>query len=239
MNRGKRGTRMVKSCIGWLVVFSLLASAGLIIGTGFFRGDKTSNPPPAPVINGALTQYAPTDPEESATSLAQLISTMGPSQIGIPFDSVSPAVPATTAAVPPAGLIISLLQVGLDPTGWVDVPESSKAGVYDQAAPINATAGSSVVVGHINFPDGSWAPMSVLAILLAGAPIVVTDSSGSPQVFQVEKGQTLLKTALPPEIYSTEGERQLVLVTCGGPVITIDGAQVYSQNTVVWSKPAY
>ena len=46
------------------------------------------------------------------------------------------------------------------------------------------------------------------------------------------------KSALPLDIFDTAGPRQLVLVTCGGPLLRTGGGATYADNVLVYATPA-
>lgn len=144
-----------------------------------------------------------------------------------------------TVAIPSLGISAPVLESGADANGALILPSSDKTTRYTAAAAIGAPAGSTVVAGHVNFPDGSPGALEPLARAEKGAPVYITDASGTRHTYTVTSAETLIKTALPAALFDTSGPAQLVLITCGGPIEnTGNGILGYTHNTVVTAVPA-
>lgn len=146
-----------------------------------------------------------------------------------------PVVPSTLY-IPSVGISAPIVEGGAD-GGEMVLPESSKVAQYTEAAPLEAEDGSTVIAGHVNFTDGSWGALGPLHQVREGDPVYVTDSEGEVRQYVVSRMSVLHKESLPYQIFRTEGERQLVVVTCGGDVEKVGGEWVYTQNLVVYAMP--
>ncbi|MFC8041528.1 class F sortase [Paenarthrobacter sp. NPDC057355] len=161
--------------------------------------------------------------------------------------STSPApAPAHVEAVlgpnqvtaPAVGLHLTLVNGARGTQGTVELPDPNRAAVYQDSAPVDASAGATVIAGHVNFPDASWAPMSAIARLHAGDLINVTNSAGQEHRFSVTSLQLYPQQNLPDELFTTTGDRVLHLVTCGGPIETVNGQPAFTHNIVITATPA-
>lgn len=141
-------------------------------------------------------------------------------------------------AAPDVGLHLSLVNGARGAQGSIELPDSNLAAVYQDSAPLDASAGATVIAGHVNYPDASWAPMSAITRLHAGDLVRVTDSTGAEHRFSVTSLQLYPQQSLPPELFALDGERVLHLVTCGGPVETVNGIPAFTHNIVVTAVPA-
>jgi hypothetical protein len=70
-----------------------------------------------------------------------------------------------------------------------------------------------------------------------GQLIEASDGEGKIHAYRVTDVSTYVKRALPEEVFATTGPRKLVLVTCGGPLVEVDGALAYSSNVVPTAVP--
>lgn len=141
-------------------------------------------------------------------------------------------------SVPSVGLRVSLVESGITPEGVMSLPVSNLAGHYSPAAPIGATEGSTVIAGHVNYGDGSIAPMGLLAGIQKGAPIFITDAAGTVHRYQAVDAQLIGKHALPETFFTTTGNPQLVLLTCGGEIAPdATGVLNFLDNTAITAVP--
>ncbi|MDO5867082.1 MULTISPECIES: class F sortase [Paenarthrobacter] len=153
--------------------------------------------------------------------------------------AVAPDLPPQTVAIPSLRISAPITESGVDADGALILPSSEKTTRYMGAAPIGAPKGSTVIAGHVNFPDGSPGALEPLARAAKGAPIYITDAGGTRYTYTVTSAETLIKTALPAALFDTSGPAQLVLITCGGPIEnTGNGILGYTHNTVVTAVPA-
>ncbi|MFF0448223.1 class F sortase [Streptomyces sp. NPDC004609] len=146
--------------------------------------------------------------------------------------SVAPA-PAPAASVPPArpnaaapvhvtipaiGVNSSLMRLGLNQDGTVEVPPPEKgmtAGWYTGGA-VPGEPGPAVIIGHNDTRFGR-AVFHDLRKLTKGADISVRNSKGVTSRFTVTRTETVKKTAFPTQrVYGPVNGRELRLITCDG-----------------------
>ena len=66
----------------------------------------------------------------------------------------------------------------------------------------------------------------------------VTDDEGNRSAFITTGLQRYSKVSLPPSIFDVEGTRRLAIVTCGGPIMEIDGERQHRDTVVLTAVPA-
>jgi hypothetical protein len=152
--------------------------------------------------------------------------------------SLARSVPVSIS-IPAIGVHSSLLQVGLNPDGTLQVPPlygtPGKAAWYKYSR-TPGQIGASIIEGHID----SYRGPSVffrLGALRPGNTIDVTLASGTVAVFDVTGVRSYPKTSWPwRTIFGNADYAALRLITCGG---TFDYAtRHYLSNTVVFASLA-
>lgn len=163
-----------------------------------------------------------------------------------PFTTSDPAIedpaPAPTdqgpnrLRIPSVGLDIELTTIAAAQKELV-LPSSDKAGITTQTASLAASAGTTLITGHVNFVSGADAPMALIKKAARGAKIFVTDAAGTVYAFIAETLDDYPKQALPDWVYDTEGPRQLALATCGGAIGMVNGQRTFVDNTILTATP--
>lgn len=156
--------------------------------------------------------------------------------------AVSPAVNAagltksipTRIEVPSIGVDSSLMGLGLDAQGAMQVPaEGFPAGWYT-GAPTPGETGPAVIAGHVDWA-GVPGVFFELANLEPGAEISVTREDGSIARFEVTEVTTFPKDEFPTDlVYGTLDFAGLRLITCGGAFD--ESASSYQDNVVAFAK---
>ncbi|MFF8605935.1 class F sortase [Streptomyces sp. NPDC015346] len=160
-------------------------------------------------------------------------------------DAVSPeAVPAPLPAsrpervrVPALRVDAPVMDVGLDPEGWIDAPppyEKNLAGWFTGAV-TPGEQGTAVVVGHVDTPEGR-AVFFDLGALRKGHRVEIARRDGTTAVFTVYGVEVVPKDRFPAErIYKYGALPELRLLTCGGGFTKEKG---YDGNVVVSARLA-
>ncbi|MFC8225059.1 class F sortase [Streptomyces sp. NPDC057287] len=131
----------------------------------------------------------------------------------------APKAPAPTRLeVPSLGIDTTLMRLGLNDDGTVEVPPADKgmtAGWYAGGA-VPGEPGAAVLIGHNDTRFGK-AVFHDLHGVAKGADIAVSDGSGEEAHFTVTGTESVSKKAFPTEkVYGATDERVLRLVTCDG-----------------------
>lgn len=130
--------------------------------------------------------------------------------------------------IPSVGLSMPLVPSGVS-GGEMQLPASHAAGVLTSSSPTTAGAGTTTIAGHVNWTDGTYAPMSALYHTAPG-DTVITDGVEWRVTRTYGVGQDELSDIV--SLTDTAGTRKLILVTCKA---TENG---YTDNLVVEAEPA-
>jgi hypothetical protein len=136
---------------------------------------------------------------------------------------------------PDAGIDTSLVPVGLQPDGAMELPDPG-TGAWYHLGPRPGEPGPAVILGHVdsvNGPDVFYG----LSLLEAGDVVYVDDASNVRRAFVVEDVEVVRKDALPYQrIWPDSDEPLLRLITCGGEYDRASGG--YQHNVVVYASMA-
>jgi sortase (surface protein transpeptidase) len=135
--------------------------------------------------------------------------------------------------IPAIGVDAKLVELGLEPSGAMEVPSFGMAGWYGKG-PKPGAVGPAVIAAHV---DGKRLPdvFYKLDRLRKGAKVVVTDKAGVEHTFLVDRSESTAKTALPAtKIWGATTGPTLRLITCGGAFDKATGH--YSRNTIVYAN---
>jgi hypothetical protein len=231
----------------------LLAIAATLVVAGVallvLATTRTSSPPqPSSVAAAAPAStedaQAPTgSPTGSPTALPTGSPTGPPTGSPTANDENTPAGAAGLARsqpvhvdIPSIGVSSSLLSLGLNPDGTMEVPpfeRDSKAGWYHYS-PTPGEIGPAVIVGHIDSAQYGPGVFSQLASLSPGELVSVTRADNTVVVFRVAQVATYSKTSFPTQtVYGDTDRPALRLITCGGSFDA--AAHSYRDNTVVYA----
>jgi hypothetical protein len=159
-----------------------------------------------------------------------------------PVTSVTsvPAVAAVARSVPvslrvPAiALSVPLSTLGLNFDGTVQVPTNDTEPGWFKLGPTPGQIGSSVILGHVDSYKGPGVFFQLRA-LVAGDQVQVSLADGAVVNFAVTSVVMYPKNLFPAqEVYTSHGDSQLQLVTCGGTFDSQTGH--YLSNIVVYTS---
>ncbi|MGW9299231.1 MULTISPECIES: class F sortase [Streptomyces] len=129
----------------------------------------------------------------------------------------APAAP-TQVTIPSLKISSSLMRLGLNADGTVEVPPAEKgmtAGWYSGGS-VPGAPGPAVLIGHNDTRFGR-AVFHDLKDIRKGAEVLVRDREGTSVRFTVTGKETVSKKAFPTErVYGTTKGSTLRLVTCDG-----------------------
>ena len=100
----------------------------------------------------------------------------------------------------------------------------------------NASAGSTVVVGHVNYVTQGPGAFYQLWFVPMGS-IVRVNFNGHVHSWRVVSRQYVPKWHLSWDLFSQSGPRYLTLITCGGQLRSSGGGWHYADNVVVRAVP--
>jgi hypothetical protein len=148
-------------------------------------------------------------------------------------DSASPTGPMAIA-IPTIGVEATIVEVGLQADGAMQLPDPDQVGWY-KLGPRPGAPGPAVLVGHVDSRTGP-ALFYHLRKLRPGDEILIGQHGGATTRFLVGRLEQLPKTALPTKrIWTTATRPLLRLVSCGGRFDRAIGH--YRDNIIVYASP--
>ncbi|MCZ4514466.1 class F sortase [Streptomyces sp. ActVer] len=187
-----------------------------------------------PVVLAVLTgcSSAADKPAPASPNTPAAAGTASPAAPG----ATQPAVP-TEVAIPSLGITSSLMELGRNTDGTVEVPPPEKgmtAGWYIGGS-VPGEVGPAVIIGHNNTRFGK-AVFHDLKKITKGADITVANNRGESARFTVTDTESVSKDSFPTKkVYGPTKDRALRLVTCDGDFDT-EGHPV--NNLIVYATLA-
>ncbi|WP_433289605.1 class F sortase [Pseudonocardia sp. CA-142604] len=153
----------------------------------------------------------------------------------VPDTALGPSAPVSLD-VPAIGVHSSLLRLGLNPDGTVEVPplDSREAGWYENS-PTPGEQGPAVILGHVDSARTGPGVFYDLRTMLPGDGITVGRADGTTVAFRVDQVATYPKNVFPTAaVYGDIDHAGLRLITCGGRFDK--AARSYEDNIVVYAS---
>lgn len=206
---------------GWAAVVAVV-----VAGTVLVVHALTAAPagPPAPSLAAAPRFGPSTDP--------------GAAPPAGPLVAASPAGPSLPVRlrVPAIGVSATVLPVGIEPDGSVQVPPADRPDVAGWYAPgpTPGEAGNAVLVGHVDSRTSGPGVFFELGRLEPGDEITVSRHDGSVGRFRVYGVASYRKAEVPgAAVFGPAATPGLRLITCGGP--WDPGRRSYADNVVAYA----
>ncbi|MDG9677684.1 class F sortase [Micromonospora sp. DH14] len=211
-----------------VVVTMAMIGAGMI---GASLKDTPAPRPPQPLAQAAPQTTGPASTADDA-----------PPVDGQPIGDVPAGLARsapTSIEIPRIGVDATIMSLGTNPDGTVQVPpldKADQAGWYEPGASPGET-GNAVIVGHVDSAVLGPAVFFDLGALTPGDTITVRRADGVPATFTVDSVTSYPKTAFPTElVYGPSDRPGLRVVTCGGQFD--QAAKSYPDNIVVFATLA-
>ncbi|MGW3437624.1 class F sortase [Streptomyces bacillaris] len=180
-------------------------------------------PPPGPASSGGTATPDTATPDDTADGNAA----------GEPASAAAP----TQVSIPSLKIRSSLMRLGLNPDGTVEVPPAEQgmtAGWYTGGA-VPGRPGPAVLIGHNDTRFGR-AVFHDLKDIAKGAEVLVRGGDGRSRSFTVTGKETVDKKAFPTErVYGATEGSTLRLITCDG-AFDDEGHPV--DNLIVYAEPS-
>jgi hypothetical protein len=187
----------------------------------------------------ALTsqKHAPQPPASAAGSIGSSHSASHARETSIVVKPVLPRSQPSAIDIPAIGVHSSLLHLGLNSDGTVQVPSGSsynEAGWY-QYSPTPGSVGPAVILGHVD--SGAWGASVFFKLgdLRPGNKVMVRRQDGLVAVFEVTGVRRYAKDHFPTQlVYGNTNNAELRLITCGGSFDSSTGH--YVDNIIVFAS---
>ncbi|MEV4543911.1 class F sortase [Micromonospora echinaurantiaca] len=208
--------------IPWRAAGAAVVVLLAMVGAGLVGASLKGTPaprPPQPLAQAAATPSA--TPSFDTYDEA-------PAPVGLPRST------PTTITIPRIGVDASIISLGTNPDGTVQVPPLERAELagWYQPGPSPGEVGNAVIVGHVDSAKMGPAVFFSLGALQPGDAITVAREDGQPATFTVESVQRHPKDAFPTElVYGPSDKPGLRVVTCGG--VFDEAAGSYPDNVIV------
>lgn len=186
------------------------------LGAHLIRGDRT----------GDRAAPATTTPSASA----------GPARTGGDALTTGPLLPASnpvTVSIPALKVTSTVIGLGLDADGSMQVPDNADTVGWFTRAPTPGALGPAVLAGHVNWKgrDGAFAALDTMK---AGDTVDITRADGIVATFTVTRVERYPKDKFPSDaVYGAIDHAGLRLITCGGEFDA--GRHSYRDNIVVYA----
>ncbi|MCB8901792.1 MULTISPECIES: class F sortase [unclassified Streptomyces] len=182
--------------------------------------------------NGVDLADGPPQPAAAARPVARPVAPQDGATEGL---EPLPFAPASRIKIPAIQVAAPIMDVGLDPDGWVAAPppqDANLAGWYQNGIS-PGQRGTAVVVGHVDNAQGP-AVFYGLGSLEKGQHIEVERYDGRIAVFEIYGLEVYAKDDFPGvQVYADTGEPELRVITCGGGYTRARG---YDGNVVVYAR---
>ncbi|MEH1167551.1 class F sortase [Micromonospora sp. CPCC 205539] len=209
----------------WRAAGAVVVVTVAMVGAGMIGAatKTTSTPrPPQPLAQAGPQLPGPAD-TTGAVTLGEVAAGMARSA-------------PTSIEIPRIGVDATILSLGTNPDGTVQVPpldQAEKAGWYEPGASPGET-GNAVIVGHVDSAKLGPAVFFDLGSLAPGDTITIQRADGTPVTFRVDSVQSYPKTAFPTDlVYGPNDRPGLRVVTCGGQFD--EAAKSYPDNVVAFA----
>ncbi|MBM0279007.1 class F sortase [Micromonospora tarensis] len=207
-----------------------------MIGAGMIGAAVKTTPgprPPQPLAQAGPAASTPATSTDDAPSVDRQPADQGDAPAGLARSA------PTSIEIPRIGVNATIMSLGTNPDGTVQVPpleQAEKAGWYEPGASPGET-GNAVIVGHVDSAVLGPAVFFDLGALTPGDTVTVRRADGVPATFTVDSVKSYPKTAFPTElVYGPSDRPSLRVVTCGGQFD--QAAKSYPDNIVVFATLA-
>ncbi|WP_458781161.1 sortase domain-containing protein [Arthrobacter sp. D3-16] len=228
MNSGRRGGLLASTAAGLLLALAVGGCGAGSTGTP----DAGSLPSASAAPSASATRALP-------GSAVPVPSAAGPAAAAPPVAerAVLSRSEPVALEIPAIGVRTELLSLGLRENGSLEVPQDDGNGApasWYNGSPTPGERGPSVMLGHVNSPNGRGGVFADLRKLVPGMEVAVSRTDGSTAVFTVDRGELYSKNEFPTlEVYGNTAGSELRLITCDG----YDPATgLFDDNYVIYAK---
>ncbi|MET7671704.1 class F sortase [Micromonospora luteifusca] len=220
----------------WRAAGAAVVVTTAMIGAGMIGAALKDTPAPRPPQPLAQAGPEVTGPAATATDVPPVDGQ--PTGQGDAPAALARSAP-TSIEIPRIGVDATIMSLGTNPDGTVQVPpldQADQAGWYEPGASPGET-GNAVIVGHVDSAKLGPAVFFDLGALTPGDTVTVRRADGLVATFKVDSVKAYPKTDFPTElVYGPSDRPSLRVVTCGGQFD--EAAKSYPDNVVVFASLA-
>ena len=222
-----RGRRVLSAALGWLsglLVIAAMALGGVLIWQSMQPEESAEAPVPAQdFVQDTGEPVGPTEAPVDDSGVAMTPADMAPGTLFIP------AIGAYSPIVAEDGFEASKY-AGFDS---MEIPvDNSKSGWYSPGGALyGGDQGTTLLASHVTSHGYGWGVLQDLYSLQGGEMLYTKDFDGNLQSWQMTEMRTEFHTDFPQDYWAADGERRLVVTTCGGG-LTEWGTYQYNIFTV-------
>ena len=244
--------RPARSRVATAAAVVLALSGAVLVGTAFTGASPLPTEPPSPgatedAIPGAerpsdrsaerdADRDVDRDADGRADERAERPSGRGDGK-GVPDLVTGPVLARSEPVrltVPRIGVTSDLVDLGLDATGAMEVPEDGALAGWYSRGPAPGSLGPAVIAGHVDW-ERAPAVFYRLGELRAGDRVEVSREDGTTAVFSVTRVATYAKARFPTRaVFGSTDHAGLRLITCGGDFDPAEGH--YEDNVVAYAE---
>lgn len=213
----------------WRAAGAAVVVTVAMVGAGMIGAALKTTPAPRPPQPLAQAGPETTDPDVPRLDGGE---SAAPGSVPAGLNRATP----TSIEIPRIGVNATIMPLGTNPDGTVQVPpleQADHAGWYEPGVSPGET-GNAVIVGHVDSAQLGPAVFFDLGSLVPGDTITVRRADGQPATFKVESVKAYPKTAFPTElVYGPNDRPGLRVVTCGGQFD--ESVRSYPDNVVAFA----
>jgi sortase (surface protein transpeptidase) len=147
---------------------------------------------------------------------------------------VLPTSEPTRIAIPALGTSSSVMELGLERDGEMEVPPGAHPAGWFDRSPTPGALGPAVLAAHVDWA-GEPGAFAGIDELVPGDEVVVDRADGTTAVFTVDRVEEHPKEEFPADdVYGDIDHAGLRLITCGGSFDSSSGD--YRSNVVVFAR---
>jgi len=218
--------RMPRIAIEWRVSFGRLLAASMLSLGLLAVGVGTAGVAVASSSAGPAVRWPARPRPVPAPS--------GRTVVPVWLTTVQQTAPPVSLTIPAIGVRTTLVDLGLNSNGTLQVPASTAVAGWYSGSPPPGAVGAAVIAGHVDSRAGLgiffW-----LRTLHPGDRVYIGRSDGTVVVFTVTRVQMYAKDQFPTaSVYGPVPDAELRLITCGGTFDRSLGS--YLSNIVVFAR---
>jgi sortase (surface protein transpeptidase) len=211
-----------------LIAVGLAIIGAVLVWAALARPSSTESAPSGAPNGHGMASVSPSAPKPTPKGATRTDQDVRDQITGLVLPESEPV----AVSIPRIGVQSTLVELGLDENGKMELPDPAVAGWFNRG-PTPGALGPAVITGHV-----TWNGPAVfyrLGAVRRGDQVSVTRKDGKTAVFTVTRVAKYSKSRFPSQaVYGAIDHAGLRLITCGG---TYDAARhTYLDNVIVFAK---